>query len=67
LERQPDPEDRRGSYAALTTAGEQALRSAWPYYAAAIEQYFGRFLTDEEAQTLFRIFTQMAEGKDVSS
>lgn len=63
LERQPDPEDRRGSYAALTTAGEQALRSAWPLYAAAIAQHFGRFLSDEEAQTLFRVFTRMVEER----
>lgn len=58
LARQPDPEDRRGAYAVLTAAGEQAVRDSWPLYKQAILQHFGRFLTDEEANTVYQSFTR---------
>jgi DNA-binding MarR family transcriptional regulator len=62
LERQADPEDRRGSYAAITTAGEDALRKAWPHYAAAIERHFGRFLSEEEAALLVTVLGGLEIG-----
>jgi DNA-binding MarR family transcriptional regulator len=49
LTRRTDPEDRRGSYAVLTEAGEAALRESWPAYREAIERHFGSFLNDAEA------------------
>lgn len=64
LERQTDPEDRRGSYAILTEAGETGLRQAWPFYREAILRHFGTFVSDEEAQTLFHVFTRMHAAAD---
>ncbi len=49
LIRAVDPEDRRGSFAVLTEAGEAAIRATWPHYRDAIQKWFGAFLTDEEA------------------
>lgn len=59
LQRRPDPADRRGAYAVLTAAGENALRQAWPHYAAAIERHYGRFLSQEEAQRMVTAFARM--------
>ena len=44
--------DRRGAYAVITEKGIAALRRAWPIYARGISEYFARWLTDEEAETL---------------
>ena len=41
--------DRRGAYAVITEMGISALRRAWPVYAHGISEYFGKWLTDEEA------------------
>jgi DNA-binding MarR family transcriptional regulator len=54
LRREPDPADKRGLYASLTSEGLQALRTTWPSYARAIAEHFGRHLTDEEVEVLDR-------------
>lgn len=59
LSRKTDPEDRRGSYAVLTEAGETALRESWPFYREAILRHFGSFLGDDEARTLSEVFARM--------
>ncbi len=41
--------DRRGAYAVITDKGISSLRRAWPVYARGISEYFGKWLTDEEA------------------
>src|SRR5215831_14211049 len=40
-ERQPDETDGRSSFAALTPAGKDALRRAWPVYREAIRRRLG--------------------------
>lgn len=52
LERQPNPDDKRSSYAAITAEGRRRLRSAAPTYLAAVEQHFLSHLTDGEIRTL---------------
>lgn len=59
LQRQTDPEDRRGSYAIITDQGEQALSGSWPLYSAAIMQHFGQYLSDEEAATIAQAFSRI--------
>ena len=49
LARDRSGSDRRGAYAVITEAGIAALRRAWPVYARGISEYFGKWLTDEEA------------------
>ena len=40
LRREPAPEDRRGSYVALTPSGAAMVRKMWPVYARALEETF---------------------------
>lgn len=63
LRRETDPADRRGSYAVITDAGEQALRASWPHYAAAIRQHFGQYLSHEAAEVIFQSFQQIYEAE----
>lgn len=52
VERVADPDDRRGSYAALTRAGRSRMRRAAPAYLRAIDEEFTSRLTDEELTVL---------------
>jgi DNA-binding MarR family transcriptional regulator len=40
LSREPAPEDRRGSYIAITPAGSAMLRRMWPVYERVLEEAF---------------------------
>jgi len=64
LTRRTDPEDRRGSYAVLTKAGEMAVRKSWPFYREAILRRFGSFLTDEEAAIIAQAFSRIHAALD---
>jgi len=63
LKREPNPEDRRGYYAVLTDAGYEALRHAWPIYAAGIEQNFAAHLTEEEAKIFITALQKILENQ----
>lgn len=52
LERAPCEQDRRGTKAVLSSDGLQALREAWPSYAAGIRAEFAAFLREDEAALL---------------
>ncbi len=52
LRREPDPSDRRGSFAVLMDEGRDMLRRMWPIYAAGIAEHFGGHLSDDEAHAL---------------
>jgi DNA-binding MarR family transcriptional regulator len=54
LRREPDPADRRGSFAVLTDEGAAMRERMWPIYAQGIAEHFGDALDDEEAKTLTR-------------
>jgi DNA-binding MarR family transcriptional regulator len=49
VERRPDPDDRRGSFACITSEGCAALRTAAPVYVKGIERHFTSLLTVREA------------------
>jgi len=51
-ERQPDQADGRSSFAALTPAGREALRRAWPVYRQAIHRQLTARLTPEQCREL---------------
>lgn len=67
LTRKMDPEDRRGSYAVLTEAGEAALRRSWPFYREAIQRHFGAFLADDEAAIIAQAFSRIHAAIDDES
>lgn|SRR5690242_13835768 len=62
LTRQPDPADRRGSFAVITEKGLTALHKAWPIYAEGIVNHFARHLDDSEAKFLTEILGRMSSG-----
>ncbi len=52
VEREPDPHDRRGVSAVLTTAGRKALRRAAPTHAKGVDRYFLGALTGADKKAL---------------
>ena len=56
-QREPDPDDGRGSYAVLTEAGRTELRSAAPVYLRGIKQHFTDHLDDDQLRAMHRALT----------
>lgn len=50
--REPNPDDGRSAFAALTPAGQAALRKAAPTYLAAVRREFADHLSAREAEVL---------------
>lgn len=50
--RQPDPDDRRATFAVITGAGRTVLRRAAPVYLRGIEEHFTAHLSDRELRVL---------------
>ena len=50
--REPNPDDGRSAFAALTPAGKATLRKAAPTYVAAVRREFTDHLTAREAEVL---------------
>jgi DNA-binding MarR family transcriptional regulator len=63
--REPNPDDGRSAFAALTTAGRAALRKAAPTYVAAVRREFADHLTLREAEVLTAALRKvLAAGSD---
>lgn len=62
LTREPDPDDRRGSYASITDAGIEAMRSAWKVYSQGINQLFAVHIKPNEVELLIDILTRMLQN-----
>jgi len=71
VERAACEEDRRVTYAAITSAGELALGTAAPVHIRGIEEHFSRYLDAEEARvmatTLLKVFRHAASDLDGSA
>jgi DNA-binding MarR family transcriptional regulator len=50
--REPCPEDKRGRWVVLTTAGRERQRAMWPVYASSIQSHVGAKLADADADQL---------------
>jgi DNA-binding MarR family transcriptional regulator len=64
IERQPNPEDKRSSFAVITPEGRRRLRSAAPTYLAAVEQHFLSHLTDGEIRTLTKALGKLVASEE---
>ncbi len=64
VQRQPNPDDKRSSFAALTPQGRERLRAAAPTYLAAIEEHYARHLSDREIVTLTRALGKVLEAEE---
>ncbi len=65
VSREPNPDDGRSAFAALTPAGRTALRKAAPTYVAAVRREFAAHLTAQEAKVLARALRKVlaADGR----
>ena len=64
-ERQPDQADGRSSFAALTPAGREALRRAWPVYRQAIRRQLTARLTPRQCRELAALLAQLTTTDDL--
>jgi DNA-binding MarR family transcriptional regulator len=63
VQRQPNPDDKRSSYAVITDEGRRRLRKAAPTYLTAIERHFARHLSDDEVHTLIGALGRVVEAE----
>lgn len=59
VERSSCPDDRRGSWAALTTDGRSAIERLAPHHVAGVRRWFLDHLDAEELATLAAVFTRV--------
>ena len=59
VERRACPSDRRGSLAALTPAGRDALRNAAPVHLRGVAEHFLDKLDDEDVAALARVWDKV--------
>jgi len=59
VERTACPTDRRVWHLALTARGKALQHEADPHVLAVLEEHFGRFLDDDEAQDLYDTLVRM--------
>jgi DNA-binding MarR family transcriptional regulator len=59
IRRESCPTDRRGAFAILTPEGRSRLRHAAPIHRRGIDEHFGRYLSDDEAGQLARVFARV--------
>ena len=64
VERQPNPDDKRSSYATITPKGRERLRATAPTYLAAIEEHFTNHLNDREILTLNRALGKVLAAEE---
>ena len=61
VERRPDPNDGRASFAALTPTGRSELRKAAPLYLDGIERHFTSLLDGRERKLLTTALQKVAD------
>ncbi len=64
IAREACPDDRRGTFAVLTTAGKRALRRAAPVHHRGITKHFTGRLDDADIRSLESILSKVLEGSD---
>ncbi|MBO9523739.1 MAG: MarR family transcriptional regulator [Nocardioidaceae bacterium] len=64
VERQPNPDDRRSAFAAITAEGRKRLRAAAPTYLGAIEEHYTRHLSDREIATLVKALGKVLAAEE---
>jgi DNA-binding MarR family transcriptional regulator len=64
--REPNPDDGRSAFAALTPAGRAALRKAAPTYISAVQREFADHLTAHEAEVLAGALSKVIAASAVS-
>jgi DNA-binding MarR family transcriptional regulator len=65
LKRHDCPSDRRATYAAITEKGLSLRRKMWPTFRSGIAEYFGAFLSEDEAKTISLAFARITASTPV--
>ncbi len=63
VERQPDPDDARSTFAAITTHGRAVVRKTRPRHHAFLQHVFGDVLDDHDLADLTRIMARLDAGR----
>ena len=61
--REPDPNDRRASYVAMTRKGKDTLRRAAPGHARGVVEHFARHLRPGDLPVLRSFFSRVFTGQ----
>ncbi|MCC5950255.1 MAG: MarR family transcriptional regulator [Nitriliruptoraceae bacterium] len=61
--RTPCPDDRRGTFAALTQAGRQRLRDAAPTHLQGVKSHVTDLIDEDEAEVLHRLLRRIADAQ----
>jgi DNA-binding MarR family transcriptional regulator len=64
VERQPNPDDKRSSFAVITTEGRRRLRTAAPTYLQAIEEHYTRHLSEREVAVIARALGRVLAAEE---
>jgi DNA-binding MarR family transcriptional regulator len=64
VERQPNPDDRRSWFAAITVDGRRRLREAAPVYLQAVQDHYLAHLTPAEARSVARALAKVAAAEE---
>ncbi len=64
VERVPNPDDKRSSYATITATGRRRLRAAAPSYLAAIESHFAAHLSHQELTVLGTALAKVVSAEE---
>jgi DNA-binding MarR family transcriptional regulator len=64
LIREPNPQDGRSAFAALSDRGLKRYRQAAPTYLAGIEEHFAQRLSDRELELLARMLQQVLAASE---
>ena len=67
VSREPCPDDKRGTFAVLTSAGKRTLRRAAPTHLRGIEEHFFSKLSDDEIQVVGEAMSKVLEGTRCAS
>ena len=64
IERQPNPDDKRSSFAAITPEGRRRLRRAAPTYLEAVREHYLAHLSDAEVEVLGRALGKVVAAEE---
>ena len=64
VERQPNPDDRRSWFAAITVDGRRRLREAAPVYLQAVQDHYLAHLTSSEVSAVARALTKVSSAEE---
>ncbi|GAB3589260.1 MarR family winged helix-turn-helix transcriptional regulator [Angustibacter peucedani] len=64
VQRQPNPDDRRSSFAAITDEGRKRLRRAAPFYLAAVEEHFLAHLSEREIAVMAKALSKVLASEE---